>query len=130
MVATENTGLLSERQQQKQSYTDQQDDITVVSTSAQEDADADADRLLKSRLNGSPLFLVLCGLWVGVVLSSLDASIVATIYPQIGTEFKRIYKYILVVWKKTLYKRWFLKDQLLKSWFVLANPNFAMNTKI
>jgi hypothetical protein len=28
-------------------------------------------------------------LWVGVVLSSLDASIVATIYPQIGTEFKR-----------------------------------------
>lgn len=28
-------------------------------------------------------------LWVGVALASLDASIVATIYPQVGTEFKR-----------------------------------------
>lgn len=34
-------------------------------------------------------------LWVGVGLSSLDASIVATIYPQIGTEFKRYEDYLV-----------------------------------
>lgn len=28
-------------------------------------------------------------LWTAVVLSSLDSSIVASIYPQIGTEFKK-----------------------------------------
>jgi hypothetical protein len=35
------------------------------------------------------MLYVLNSLWIGVILSSLDSSIVATIYPQIGTEFKR-----------------------------------------
>jgi hypothetical protein len=60
MAVTENTNLLSQRS--PQSYTDQQDQVSVISTSAQDDdVDDDSDRLLKSRLNGSPLFLVLCG---------------------------------------------------------------------
>jgi hypothetical protein len=58
MAVTENTSLLSQRP--PQSYTDQQDQVSVISTSAPDDVD-DSDRLLKSRLNGSPLFLVLCG---------------------------------------------------------------------
>ncbi|KAI9361891.1 major facilitator superfamily domain-containing protein [Pilaira anomala] len=44
--------------------------------------------------------VLLIGLWVGVGLSSLDASIVATIFPQIGTEFKRSNE---IIWIATAY---------------------------
>ncbi|CAO3596098.1 unnamed protein product [Absidia cylindrospora] len=46
------------------------------------------DDIVAKRLNGVSLYTVLFGLWVGVSLAALDASIVATIYAQIGTEFQ------------------------------------------
>ncbi|KAI9485783.1 MAG: major facilitator superfamily domain-containing protein [Benjaminiella poitrasii] len=64
------------------------------------DKEEQDELLLKKRLNGSPLMVVLMGLWIGVGLSSLDASIVATIYPKIGTEFKRSNE---IVWIATAY---------------------------
>ncbi|CEP14337.1 hypothetical protein [Parasitella parasitica] len=72
--------------------------ISVVSTLTK--SINEHDDLLEKRLNGSSLMVVLTGLWVGVGLSSLDASIVATIYPQIGTEFKRSNE---IVWIATAY---------------------------
>ncbi|CAO3625097.1 unnamed protein product [Mucor hiemalis] len=58
------------------------------------------DDLLKRRLNGASIYAVSSGLWIAVILSSLDSSIVATIYPQIGTEFKRSNE---IVWVATSY---------------------------
>lgn len=58
------------------------------------------DDLLKKRLNGASIYAVSSGLWIAVILSSLDSSIVATIYPQIGTEFKRSNE---IVWVATSY---------------------------
>ena len=43
-------------------------------------------------------------LWVGVALSSLDASIVAVIFPQIGTEFKR-YILCIFIFRESKYLR-------------------------
>ncbi|CAO3650651.1 unnamed protein product [Cunninghamella echinulata] len=48
------------------------------------------DDIVAKRLNGVSLYVILLGLWIGVSLSSLDSSIVATIYAVIGSEFKRI----------------------------------------
>ncbi|KAF1803707.1 major facilitator superfamily domain-containing protein [Mucor lusitanicus] len=59
-----------------------------------------ADDLLKERLKGSSIFAIFFGLYIAVILSSLDSSIVATIYPQIGTEFKRSNE---IVWIATSY---------------------------
>ncbi|KAI9282199.1 major facilitator superfamily domain-containing protein [Sporodiniella umbellata] len=58
------------------------------------------DEILEKRLNGAPLYAILSGLWIGVVLSSLDASIVAAIYPRIGTEFKKSNE---IIWIATSY---------------------------
>ncbi|KAG1457091.1 hypothetical protein G6F46_003016 [Rhizopus delemar] len=98
--ATERSPLL------KKNYTTIEDDregsITIVTSSDDESIrkSPNTDEILAKRLNGSPLWVVLIGLWVGVALASLDASIVATIYPQIGTEFKQSNK---VVWIATAY---------------------------
>lgn len=74
--------------------------VVVTTDSSSPKSTESDDDLLNRRLNGSPLMVVLIGLWVGVGLSSLDASIVATIYPQIGTEFKRSNE---IVWIATAY---------------------------
>ncbi|KAL9537420.1 hypothetical protein MBANPS3_011793 [Mucor bainieri] len=104
-LATENSPLIAQANKQV-NYNgdiviedDETGTISVVSTSPAKSVDQHDD-LLKKRLNGSPLMLVLVGMWVGVGLASLDASIVATIYPQIGTEFKRSNE---IVWIATAY---------------------------
>ncbi|GAA5806895.1 hypothetical protein MFLAVUS_000243 [Mucor flavus] len=75
--------------------------ISVVTTESSSPKSCDSDDdILRKRLNGSPLMVLLIGLWVGVGLSSLDASIVATIFPQIGTEFKRSNE---IIWIATAY---------------------------
>ncbi|KAI9486778.1 MAG: major facilitator superfamily domain-containing protein [Benjaminiella poitrasii] len=58
------------------------------------------DETLKKRLNGASVYTIFSGLYVAVILSSLDSSIVATIYPQIGTEFKRSNE---IIWIATSY---------------------------
>ncbi|KAL0082612.1 major facilitator superfamily domain-containing protein [Phycomyces blakesleeanus] len=58
------------------------------------------EEVLAKRLGGASLITVLCGLWVGVTLASLDSSIVATIYAQIGTEFKKSNE---IIWIATSY---------------------------
>ncbi|KAI8647171.1 major facilitator superfamily domain-containing protein [Parasitella parasitica] len=103
-LASENSPLLNQVNKQK-NYNgniviedDADGNISVVSTLPK--SMDEHDDLLEKRLNGSSLMVVLVGLWVGVGLSSLDASIVATIYPQIGTEFKRSNE---IVWIATAY---------------------------
>ncbi|ORX55061.1 hypothetical protein DM01DRAFT_1335358 [Hesseltinella vesiculosa] len=56
--------------------------------------------IVASRLNGVNLYTILFGLWIGVSLSSMDVSIVATIYTKIGTEFKRSNE---IIWIATTY---------------------------
>ncbi|KAI7902317.1 major facilitator superfamily domain-containing protein [Cokeromyces recurvatus] len=60
----------------------------------------DNDEILRKRLNGASIYAIFSGLYIAVILSSLDSSIVATIYPQIGTEFKRSNE---IVWIATSY---------------------------
>ncbi|ORX55062.1 MFS general substrate transporter [Hesseltinella vesiculosa] len=67
------------------------------STQTEEASDVD---IVASRLNGVSLFTILFGLWIGVSLSSMDVSIVATIYTKIGTEFKRSNE---IIWIATAY---------------------------
>lgn len=115
MSREERSPLLQEANKNRQLYNgpvviedDENGNISVVVAKDDNDAEEEDNLLVKKRLNGSPLMLVLIGyiyiyiwlfflkanlycfrLWVGVGLSALDSSIVATIYPQIGTEFKR-----------------------------------------
>ncbi|KAI8140615.1 major facilitator superfamily domain-containing protein [Fennellomyces sp. T-0311] len=56
--------------------------------------------IVAKRLNGASLFTVLMSMYVAVSLGSLDASIVATIYAQIGTEFQRSNE---IIWVATAY---------------------------
>ncbi|ORX55598.1 MFS general substrate transporter [Hesseltinella vesiculosa] len=58
------------------------------------------DLSITKKLNGVNVYTILVGLWVGVFLSSLDSSIVATIYPRIGTEFHRSND---IIWVATSY---------------------------
>ncbi|KAI8974702.1 major facilitator superfamily domain-containing protein [Pilobolus umbonatus] len=60
----------------------------------------DDEDIRKQRLNGASLYTVLIGLWVGVSLAALDSSIVAVIFPQIGTEFGRSNE---IIWIATAY---------------------------
>ncbi|KAG0884214.1 hypothetical protein G6F15_005294 [Rhizopus arrhizus] len=84
-----------------------EDTITIFTSNSSASSRSDTptlppsdDELLKKRLNGASLYTILSGLWTAVVLSSLDASIVAAIYPQIGTEFKRSNE---IIWIATSY---------------------------
>ncbi|CEI99503.1 hypothetical protein RMCBS344292_13592 [Rhizopus microsporus] len=77
------------------------DRVTVVtSPNSPLQKSPSAEEILERKLNGAPRWTIFLGLWVGVALASLDASIVATIYPQVGTEFKRSNE---VVWIATAY---------------------------
>ncbi|CDS14156.1 hypothetical protein LRAMOSA06326 [Lichtheimia ramosa] len=58
------------------------------------------DDIVARRLNGASLLTVLGSIWVAVTLGSLDSSIVATIYAQIGTEFQKSNE---IVWIATAY---------------------------
>ncbi|KAG2202276.1 hypothetical protein INT47_010724 [Mucor saturninus] len=104
-TATETSPLLQKFNTPDDQVTILDDDIngniSVITTECSSLKDDDTEAaLLKRRLNGSPLMVLLIGLWVGVGLSSLDASIVATIFPQIGTEFKRSNE---IIWIATSY---------------------------
>ncbi|KAI9260181.1 hypothetical protein BY458DRAFT_516819 [Sporodiniella umbellata] len=88
-MPSERSPLLKNQYGQPLIEDDREGSITVVTSGDSLPKSPNSDEILIRRLNGSSLWVVLIGLWVGVGLSSLDASIVATIYPQIGTEFKR-----------------------------------------
>ncbi|OBZ88665.1 Multidrug resistance protein fnx1 [Choanephora cucurbitarum] len=98
-TATENARLLNQSSHYGSVEVQDEDTgmISVVTSTGNKSHD---DDLLAKRLKGASLMVVLVGLWIGVGLSSLDASIVATIYPQIGTEFKRSNE---IVWIATAY---------------------------
>ncbi|KAI9489344.1 major facilitator superfamily domain-containing protein [Zychaea mexicana] len=71
------------------------------SGSSNEDTSASPeDDIVAKRLNGASIVTVLASLYVAVSLASLDASIVATVYAQIGTEFKRSNE---IIWVATSY---------------------------
>ncbi|KAI9020752.1 major facilitator superfamily domain-containing protein [Phycomyces nitens] len=83
------------------------DQVETVEIHLSDDYDAtklpteqSTEDILAKRLNGASLITVLLGLWVGVTLGSLDSSIVATIYAQIGTEFKKSNE---IIWIATSY---------------------------
>ncbi|CDS13166.1 hypothetical protein LRAMOSA05344 [Lichtheimia ramosa] len=102
---TESTPLLNDNaSQHKHTYNaEDADHISVTSSSAsstEAGSQIKGEDLVARRLKGAHLFVILTGLWTGVFLSSLDASIVATIYPQIGTEFKRSNE---IIWVATSY---------------------------
>ncbi|KAI9492154.1 major facilitator superfamily domain-containing protein [Zychaea mexicana] len=99
----ETAPLLSNRSVSNRTYVEDNDDISVVSSSSsstENSAKAKMDDLVSKRLNGAHLFVILIGLWIGVFLSSLDSSIVATIYPEIGTQFKQSNQ---IIWVATAY---------------------------
>ncbi|CAO3585366.1 unnamed protein product [Absidia cylindrospora] len=75
-------------------------DSTVNSHPTNNKTTDDDNDLVAKRLNGVSLYTILFGLWVGVSLAALDSSIVATIYAQIGTEFKRSNE---IIWIATSY---------------------------
>ncbi|KAG2197122.1 hypothetical protein INT47_004187 [Mucor saturninus] len=64
---------------------------SVVSTSGEIDTTKANDALLKKRLNGASIYAVFSGIWIAVILSSLDSSIVATIYPQIDGRISDVF---------------------------------------
>ncbi|KAI8091500.1 major facilitator superfamily domain-containing protein [Thamnidium elegans] len=101
-MVNESSPLLSNKTPVYQS-SDSSDDLStlqaVISSEGTCTAQAD-EQLLKKRLNGASIYAVFSGIWIAVILSSLDSSIVATIYPQIGTEFKRSNE---IVWIATSY---------------------------
>lgn len=105
-MAKETSPLLSKNPSNYQANSSNQGDTASLSSVVTTDGDhVDAaqkadDDLLKKRLNGASIYAVSSGLWIAVILSSLDSSIVATIYPQIGTEFKRSNE---IVWVATSY---------------------------
>ncbi|KAI7852438.1 major facilitator superfamily domain-containing protein [Circinella umbellata] len=79
--------------------------ISVSNSSANDEAVApeeeeEEEDIVAKRLNGASLVTVLASLYVAVSLASLDASIVATVYAQIGTEFKRSNE---IIWVATSY---------------------------
>ncbi|KAI7868901.1 major facilitator superfamily domain-containing protein [Spinellus fusiger] len=89
--------------------TDAEDDIiSVVSVQqlssskpvAPQEIEESSNDIVARRLNGASLFAVLCALCISVVLSALDSSIVATVYAQIGTEFKKSNE---IIWIATSY---------------------------
>ncbi|KAG1452766.1 hypothetical protein G6F56_007734 [Rhizopus delemar] len=96
-MVSERSPLLKNQFKQPTIEDEREGSITVVTSDDDLPKSPNSDEILIRRLNGSPLWVVL---WVGVGLSSLDASIVATIYPQIGTEFKRSNE---IVWIATAY---------------------------
>ncbi|KAI8364470.1 major facilitator superfamily domain-containing protein [Choanephora cucurbitarum] len=74
--------------------------IKVVVSETNENPSAGMDDVYKRRLHGANIYAIFAGIYVAVVLASLDNSIVATIYPQIGTEFKRSNE---IIWIATSY---------------------------
>ncbi|KAI9259211.1 major facilitator superfamily domain-containing protein [Helicostylum pulchrum] len=100
-MANESSPLLNNNTPVYQSgdSSDEFSTLAVISSEGTCTAQAD-EELLKKRLNGASIYAVFSGIWIAVILSSLDSSIVATIYPQIGTEFKRSNE---IVWIATSY---------------------------
>ncbi|KAI8074876.1 major facilitator superfamily-domain-containing protein [Gongronella butleri] len=74
--------------------------LNSVSTQSDTVEDTSDDDIVATRLNGVSLSTILLGMFVGVTLSALDVSIVATIYTTIGTEFKRSNE---IIWIGTVY---------------------------
>ncbi|KAI8097466.1 major facilitator superfamily domain-containing protein [Halteromyces radiatus] len=73
---------------------------TVNTLESKHNDQDDNNDIVAKRLKGVSLYTILFGLWVGVSLAALDSSIVATIYTQIGTEFKRSNE---IIWIATSY---------------------------
>ncbi|KAI7857074.1 major facilitator superfamily domain-containing protein [Circinella umbellata] len=103
----ETAPLLNDQSIPNRAYVEDNDgeNISVISSSSSSSTEASVkgdnmNDLVAKRLNGAHLFVILTGLWIGVFLSSLDSSIVATIYPEIGTEFKRSNE---IIWVATSY---------------------------
>ncbi|RCI04512.1 hypothetical protein CU098_012016 [Rhizopus stolonifer] len=74
--------------------------IKVVVSKDSDNPSVEMDDIYKKRLHGANIYAIFAGIYVAVVLASLDNSIVATIYPQIGTEFKRSNE---IIWIATSY---------------------------
>ncbi|KAI8147400.1 major facilitator superfamily domain-containing protein [Fennellomyces sp. T-0311] len=103
MSSDETAPLLSNRSISNQTYVEENDHISVISSSSSStegSARTKMEDVVARRLNGAHLFVILTGLWIGVFLSSLDSSIVATIYPEIGTQFQKSNE---VIWVATSY---------------------------
>ncbi|CEG73104.1 hypothetical protein RMATCC62417_08548 [Rhizopus microsporus] len=108
-MAQETSPLLSQDSPNYRSNEDnnREETITIITSNSSSSSNSNTptlpsseDETLKKRLNNASLYTILFGLWTAVVLSSLDSSIVASIYPQIGTEFKRSNE---IVWIATSY---------------------------
>ncbi|CAO3622055.1 unnamed protein product [Cunninghamella blakesleeana] len=100
----ENTSLLHSNNQGAINYhtvNKQNNDLDqVVTYETTINPEIERKKDIQRKLNGANLLTVLFGLWVGVGLASLDSSIVATVYPQIGSEF---HKSNDVIWVATSY---------------------------
>ncbi|KAI8342507.1 major facilitator superfamily domain-containing protein [Chlamydoabsidia padenii] len=100
----ETVGLLdpSIRPQQYLATTNNKDPASVPSivVTSSDSTEGERKKHIDKILNGVNIYTILVGLWVGVGLASLDGSIVATIYPKIGTEFRRSND---IIWVATSY---------------------------
>ncbi|CAO3595531.1 unnamed protein product [Absidia cylindrospora] len=101
----EATGLLGSETQKTHTAgykaTDNHDSGPQVVTSVTPDStEINRQETINKMLNGVNLYTILVGLWVGVGLASLDGSIIATVYPKIGTEFRRSND---IIWVATSY---------------------------
>ncbi|KAI9263380.1 major facilitator superfamily domain-containing protein [Phascolomyces articulosus] len=103
-ASDETAPLLNDVSISNRTYVEDGDTISIVSSkSSSTEASGkgnNMDDLVAKRLNGAKLMVILTGLWIGVFLASLDSSIVATIYPEIGTQFKRSNE---IIWVATAY---------------------------
>ncbi|KAG0179258.1 hypothetical protein DFQ29_002319 [Apophysomyces sp. BC1021] len=102
----ETSPLLGVREGSIINYLSDNEDRVTIRTSNPPSVKSNSDDLVEEedlvakRLNGASLVTLCLGLYIGVSLSSLDSSIVATIYAQIGTEFKRSNE---IIWIATSY---------------------------
>ena len=88
-MSTEQTRLVPGVKQVGTDYRATDTPPQVVTQDTQDTTELQHDLAIAKKLNGVNIYTILVGLWVGVFLASLDSSIVATVYPRIGTEFHR-----------------------------------------
>ncbi|KAI8061714.1 major facilitator superfamily domain-containing protein [Gongronella butleri] len=99
-MSTEQTRLVPGVKQVGTDYRATDTPPQVVTQDTHDTAELQHDFAIAKKLNGVNIYTILVGLWVGVFLASLDSSIVATVYPRIGTEFHRSTE---VIWVATSY---------------------------
>ncbi|KAF7729145.1 hypothetical protein EC973_004913 [Apophysomyces ossiformis] len=118
----ETSPLLGVRDGSIISYLSDNDDRVTIRTSnppsiKSNNGEYVEEDLVAKRLNGASMLTLCLGLYIGVSLAALDSSIVATIYAQIGTEFKKSNE---IIWIATSYVLSYTALQPLCLWSLVA----------